>query len=104
MRTLNEEGALPNIPECLAVLFHMSKLIEIDGSRGEGGGQVLRTSLALSLITGKPFHLRKIRAGRAKPGLQAQHLTSVQAAAEIGHAKLRGASLSSCDLVFEPGQ
>src|SRR5436190_24046396 len=80
----------------------MSKIIDIDGSRGEGGGQVLRTSLALSLITGKAFHLRKIRAGRAKPGLQAQHLMSVKAAAQIGHAKLRGASLGSCDLVFEP--
>ena len=82
----------------------MSKIIEIDGSLGEGGGQILRTSLALSLITGKPFHLRKIRAGRAKPGLAAQHLMSVKAAAEIGKAKLRGASLGSCDLVFEPGK
>jgi RNA 3'-phosphate cyclase len=83
----------------------MSKTtIEIDGSLGEGGGQVLRTGLALSLITGKPFHLRKIRAGRAKPGLQAQHLMSVKAAAEIGHAKVRGAGLGSCDLFFEPGE
>jgi RNA 3'-terminal phosphate cyclase (ATP) len=82
----------------------MSKsTIEIDGSQGEGGGQVLRTSLALSLITGKAFHLRKIRAGRAKPGLQAQHLMSVQAAARIGSAFVRGASLQSVDLVFEPG-
>ena len=81
----------------------MSKsTIEIDGSLGEGGGQVLRTSLALSLITGKAFRLRNIRARRSKPGLQAQHLMSVKAAAEIGHAKLRGASLNSCDLVFEP--
>jgi RNA 3'-phosphate cyclase len=82
----------------------MSKIIEIDGSLGEGGGQVLRTSLTLSLITGKSFHLRKIRAGRAKPGLAAQHLMSVKAAAEIGKANLRGASLGSCDLIFEPGQ
>ena len=82
----------------------MSKsTIEIDGSQGEGGGQVLRTCLALSLITGKAFHLRKIRAGRAKPGLQAQHLMSVQAAARIGSAFVRGASLQSVDLVFEPG-
>lgn len=82
----------------------MNKMIEIDGALGEGGGQVLRTSLALSLITGKPFHLRNVRARRSKPGLQAQHLMSVQAAAKIGHAKLRGASLQSTDLVFEPGE
>jgi RNA 3'-terminal phosphate cyclase (ATP) len=80
----------------------MSKAIQIDGSLGEGGGQVLRTSLALSLITGEPFHLSKIRARRPKPGLQAQHLASVQAAAQIGQAKLGGASLGSCDLVFVP--
>ncbi len=82
----------------------MSKTIEIDGSLGEGGGQVLRTSLALSLITGKAFHLRKVRAGRSRPGLQAQHLMSVKAAAEIGAATVRGAHLSSGDLVFEPGK
>ncbi len=82
----------------------MTKTIEIDGARGEGGGQVLRTSLALSLITRKPFHLRNVRAGRAKPGLQAQHLMSVQAAAKIGNAKTRGAHLQSTDLVFEPGK
>jgi RNA 3'-terminal phosphate cyclase (ATP) len=81
----------------------MSKTIEIDGAQGEGGGQVLRTSLALSLITGKAFHLRNIRAGRSKPGLQAQHLMSVKAAAEIGSAKMRGAHLGSGALLFEPG-
>ncbi len=81
----------------------MSNLIDIDGSLGEGGGQVLRTSLALSLLLGKPFRLRHIRARRSKPGLQAQHLMSVQAAGRIGKAKLRGASLGSTDLTFEPG-
>jgi RNA 3'-terminal phosphate cyclase (ATP) len=77
-------------------------LLELDGSFGEGGGQILRTSLALSLITGKPFHLRNVRAGRSKPGLHPQHLRSVIAAATIGNAKLRGASIGSTDLVFEP--
>jgi RNA 3'-terminal phosphate cyclase (ATP) len=77
--------------------------IDLDGSFGEGGGQILRTSLALSLLTGKPFHLRNVRARRAKPGLQPQHLQSVQAAAAIGQARLRGASRGSCDLSFEPG-
>jgi RNA 3'-terminal phosphate cyclase (ATP) len=80
------------------------KTIEIDGSLGEGGGQILRTSLALALITGQSFHLRHIRAGRRKPGLQAQHLMSVKAAASIGQARQRGASLGSSDLVFEPGE
>lgn len=77
--------------------------LELDGAFGEGGGQILRTSLALSLITGRPFHLRNVRAGRPKPGLHPQHLASVRAAAEIGQAQLRGASLHSTDLVFEPG-
>jgi len=79
-------------------------MIELDGSLGEGGGQILRTSLALSLLTRQPFHLRNVRAGRAKPGLQPQHLMSVRAAATIGQAQLRGASLHSTDLVFEPGE
>jgi RNA 3'-phosphate cyclase len=79
-------------------------MLELDGSFGEGGGQILRTSLALSLLTGKAFHLRNVRAGRPKPGLQPQHLMSVRAAAAIGQAQTRGASLSSSDLVFEPGE
>jgi RNA 3'-terminal phosphate cyclase (ATP) len=80
-------------------------MIEIDGSDGEGGGQVLRSSLALSLLTGKAFHLSNLRARRRpKPGLQPQHLMSVRAAATIGTAQVRGASLNSTDLVFEPGK
>lgn len=79
-------------------------LLEIDGSFGEGGGQILRTSLSLSLLTGRGFHLRNVRAGRAKPGLQPQHLMSVRAAATIGQARVRGDSKGSSDLVFEPGE
>src|SRR5438874_1451238 len=79
-------------------------MIELDGSYGEGGGQILRTSLALSLITGKSFHLRNVRAGRSKPGLQPQHLMSVRAAATVGQAAVRGDSRGSTDLVFEPGE
>jgi RNA 3'-terminal phosphate cyclase (ATP) len=79
------------------------EFIELDGSAGEGGGQILRTALALSLITGRAFQLRNVRAGRSKPGLQPQHLTSVRAAASVGNAALRGASLNSSDLAFEPG-
>ncbi|MDT9002254.1 RNA 3'-terminal phosphate cyclase [Paucibacter sp. APW11] len=78
-------------------------MIEIDGSAGEGGGQILRTSLALSMCTGQAFALTKIRAGRAKPGLMRQHLTCVNAAAEVSGAELRGAELNSQLLEFRPG-
>ncbi|HEV3145842.1 MAG TPA: RNA 3'-terminal phosphate cyclase [Gemmataceae bacterium] len=79
-------------------------MIELDGSMGEGGGQILRTSLALSLVTGQPFRLRKIRAGRPKPGLQPQHLMSARAVATIGQAKVSGDAIGSRELVFEPGE
>jgi RNA 3'-terminal phosphate cyclase (ATP) len=78
-------------------------MIELDGSLGEGGGQILRTSLALSMITGRPFRLSNIRARRTMPDLQPQHLASVQAAAAVCGAEMRGASLQSSSLVFEPG-
>ncbi len=78
--------------------------VDLDGSFGEGGGQILRSSLALSLLTGRPFRLRNIRARRSRPGLQPQHLMSVQAAAEVGHATVRGAKLGSTTLDFEPGE
>ena len=79
-------------------------MLEIDGSFGEGGGQILRCALSLSLLTGKAFHLRKIRANRRpKAGLQPQHLMSVRAAATIGSAKISGDSIGSSDLMFEPG-
>lgn len=79
-------------------------MLEIDGSLGEGGGQVLRSSLSLSLLTGKAFKLFNIRARRKpKPGLQPQHLMSVRAAAAIGSAKIAGASIGSSVLNFEPG-
>lgn len=78
-------------------------VVEIDGSLGEGGGQVLRTSLALAGLTGKKLHLRNIRAGRSKPGLLRQHLTALEAAAEVTGAKVEGAALRSTELWFEPG-
>lgn len=77
-------------------------MITIDGSSGEGGGQILRTSLALSLVTGKPFRMEKIRARRPKPGLRRQHLTAVLAAAEVGQAEVEGAELESRELAFVP--
>ena len=70
-------------------------MLSIDGSYGEGGGQIIRTSLALSLITGTPFRVRNVRARREKPGLQRQHLTAVTAAAAIGAAAVEGAHVGS---------
>lgn len=78
-------------------------MIEIDGAAGEGGGQILRTSLSLALITGREFRLKNIRARRPKPGLQPQHLMCVRAAASIGQAQAQGDALHSQELVFQPG-
>ena len=79
-------------------------MITIDGSFGEGGGQILRTSLSLSLVTGKPFRIENIRARRERSGLLRQHLTAVLAAAEVGGAEVAGATLSSSELTFSPGK
>ena len=79
-------------------------MLKIDGSFGEGGGQIIRSSLALSLITGKPFSVRNVRAGREKPGLQRQHLTAVLAAAEVGRARVEGAHVGSREFTFIPGE
>jgi RNA 3'-terminal phosphate cyclase (ATP) len=76
--------------------------LEIDGSLGEGGGQIIRSSLALSLVTGRPIRLSKIRAGRKKAGLLKQHLTAVSAAAEVGRAEVDGATLGAKELTFSP--
>ncbi len=78
-------------------------MITIDGSFGEGGGQILRTSLALSLVKGKPFHIKNIRANRRKTGLLHQHLTAVNAAVQISNAEVKGNELGSSDLYFAPG-
>ena len=75
----------------------------LDGSFGEGGGQILRTSLSLSALTGRPLRLEKIRAGREKPGLKRQHLTAVKAAAAVCGARVEGAELGSMALAFDPG-
>src|SRR5512140_2665017 len=78
-------------------------MITIDGSKGEGGGQILRTSLALSLVTGQPFRMERVRAKRQKPGLLKQHLTAVEAAKTVGCAEVTGAALGSQTLEFTPG-
>jgi RNA 3'-terminal phosphate cyclase (ATP) len=79
-------------------------MITIDGSQGEGGGQILRTALALSLVTGQAFTIHRIRAGRRKPGLLRQHLTAVEAATRLCQATADGAAIGSTSLTFRPGK
>jgi RNA 3'-terminal phosphate cyclase (ATP) len=77
-------------------------MIELDGATGEGGGQILRTALTLSMITGQPFRITNIRAKRAKPGLMRQHLMAVQAAAQVSDAVVTNAEVGSTALSFAP--
>ncbi|MDR0775378.1 MAG: RNA 3'-terminal phosphate cyclase [Azonexus sp.] len=77
--------------------------LELDGSRGEGGGQILRTALSLSMITGTPFAMDRIRAGRKNPGLLRQHLTAIQAAQAVCGAEVDGTFPGSRTLRFKPG-
>lgn len=81
----------------------MHNLISIDGSQGEGGGQIVRSSLALSAITGAAVEICRIRAGRPKPGLARQHLTSARAVARVCNGQLEGAELGSQRLLLRPG-
>ena len=81
----------------------MTNRVHIDGRDGEGGGQVLRTALALSLVTGRGFEIEDIRGRRHKPGLRRQHIVAVQAARDIGSARVVGDTLGSSFLSFEPG-
>jgi RNA 3'-terminal phosphate cyclase (ATP) len=77
-------------------------MLVLDGSQGEGGGQVLRTSLGLSLLTGTPFTIENIRANRSPPGLRRQHVTAVEAAAQVGDAEVEGAAVGARRLTFRP--
>ena len=79
-------------------------MITIDGSHGEGGGQIIRTSLTLSAITGKEVEIINIRANRSPPGLKMQHLTAVKAVRSICRGTLEGAEEGSKRLVFKPGK
>jgi RNA 3'-terminal phosphate cyclase (ATP) len=81
----------------------LGERVRIDGSEGEGGGQMLRTALALSMATGRPFEIVNLRAGRAKPGLRPQHLLCVKASAKVCSASVEGAKLGSRTVRFEPG-
>jgi RNA 3'-phosphate cyclase len=79
-------------------------MVTIDGSHGEGGGQVLRTSLSLAALLGRQLRIENIRAGRSKPGLAAQHLACVRATAEICAATVEGDRMGSQELDFVPGE
>lgn len=82
---------------------HVADALLIDGSYGEGGGQIVRTALAMSALTGRPIRIENLRAGRKRPGLAAQHLTAVHAAAAVCEADVKGATLGSQVLEFRPG-
>ena len=96
-----DEAIAPSIDVVLRAASAHAPIV-IDGSAGEGGGQILRSSLALSIVTGTPFVIERIRAGRKKPGLLRQHLTCVKAAAAISCAEVEGAVLGSTRLAFHP--
>lgn len=78
-------------------------MLILDGSAGEGGGQILRSALTLSLATGRPFRIERIRAKRKRPGLMRQHLTAVKAAQAVSSAEVEGAEVGSMALSFRPG-
>jgi RNA 3'-terminal phosphate cyclase (ATP) len=91
---------------CLSISWTCFTLnfVEIDGSQGEGGGQILRTSVSLSCILNKPIWITNIRAGRKEPGLRPQHLTALASVAQICNGDLSGASIGSTEIRFEPGK
>jgi hypothetical protein len=86
----------------LSIGMNMGSVIDIDGSYGEGGGQVLRTALALSMLTGSSTRIRNIRAGRRNPGLAPRHLTGVLAAARICDTEIEGAEIGFAEIRFAP--
>ncbi len=77
-------------------------MLVVDGSQGEGGGQILRTSLTMAMVTGTEIRIENIRAGRVKPGLMRQHLACVKAAQAVSNAKVSGAEVGSTEIVFKP--
>ncbi|MEM4264074.1 MAG: RNA 3'-terminal phosphate cyclase, partial [Candidatus Woesearchaeota archaeon] len=95
---------LDNLDQDLADIENSSVMIKLDGSYGEGGGQIVRTALAFSTITQIPFEVNDIRRGREQPGLKAQHLTCVKALAKLCDAKAEGVELGSNAIKYWPGK
>lgn len=79
-------------------------MIIINGSEGEGGGQILRSAAALSLLTGKSFHITNIRGKREKPGMMRQHVTCIEAACKISDSSCEGLCVGSSEIIFHPGK
>ncbi|MGV3479915.1 MAG: RNA 3'-terminal phosphate cyclase [Sphingobium sp.] len=79
-------------------------MIIIDGSEGEGGGQVVRNACVLSLVTGQPFRIVNVRGGREKPGLMRQHVTAIEAACTLGNAECEGLAVGASEIAFRPGR
>lgn len=79
-------------------------MIEIDGSFGEGGGQIVRTAVALSAVTSYPVRITSIRKGRKNPGLSPQHVTAISALAQVANAEIEGAKPGSAEVIFRPGE
>jgi len=88
----------------MTVLARPRNMIEIDGSYGEGGGQIVRTAVALSAVTGMPVCIRRIRQGRPKPGLALQHVRAITTLADICSAKTSGIEPGSMQITFAPGK
>lgn len=82
----------------------MITMLEIDGSEGEGGGAMVRVSIALSAVTGKEIKITNIRANRSNPGLRAQHLTGIGAVAQLCNAEVKGAEIHSKEIEFKPSE
>ncbi|MEY4750677.1 MAG: hypothetical protein RIQ60_2891 [Pseudomonadota bacterium] len=97
------QGLATTRPTAAAAAGRSGAVVEVDGAAGEGGGQILRSALSLAMCTGRALHIRRIRAGRAKPGLMRQHLACVQAAQAICGAEVDGAHPGAQELHFTPG-
>ncbi|MDJ0892631.1 MAG: RNA 3'-terminal phosphate cyclase [Gammaproteobacteria bacterium] len=82
----------------------MTTLVEVDGASGEGGGQILRSALTLSLLTRRPFRISRIRANRDRPGLRPQHLAAVRAASRVSGGQVTGDRVGSDEVAFTPGE